>query len=98
MAATMGRGGGETAGFGSRSFVSKEEDSEQFWLRPSLAEQHADDMIDAVRVGLVGAYRRIDSPFGTKRIVYCDWSASGRPLSFGAYTSDHPTDHSSVDS
>ena len=38
--------------------------------------------MDAVRRGVVGDYEPFTSPFGERRVVYSDWSASGRSLRF----------------
>lgn len=30
----------------------------------------------------IGSYKRFLTPFGYRRLIYCDYTASGRPLSF----------------
>jgi len=60
---------------GVRAFAGQE--SLPFWLQPSLADDK-EGIVDAVRRGVVGDYEPFMSPFGERRVVYSDWSASGR--------------------
>jgi len=60
---------------GARAFAGQE--SLPFWLQPSLADDK-EGIVDAVRRGVVGDYEPFMSPFGERRVVYSDWSASGR--------------------
>jgi len=39
-------------------------------------------LIDAIRDGIIGDDRCIDGPFGTRRVTYADYTASGRSLGF----------------
>lgn len=67
-------------GFGERRFGNSE-DSSRFWERPGLANS-SDAIVDHIRRSVVGDHHPLDSPFGPKQLTYCDWSASGRALSF----------------
>ena len=73
-------------GFGERRFGT--EDSSRFWERPGLANS-SDAIVDHIRRSVVGDHHPLDSPFGPKQLTYCDWSASGRALSFGGWHNSH---------
>ncbi|HKZ25177.1 MAG TPA: aminotransferase class V-fold PLP-dependent enzyme, partial [Acidimicrobiia bacterium] len=42
----------------------------------------ADELIDKIRLSVIGADVAVDGPFGLRRVTYADYTASGRSLSF----------------
>jgi selenocysteine lyase/cysteine desulfurase len=40
------------------------------------------ELIDRIRDGVIGDRRGIQTPFGTKPLIYADYTASGRSLDF----------------
>jgi len=42
----------------------------------------ADELIDKIRLSVIGANVAVDGPFGLRRVTYADYTASGRSLSF----------------
>jgi selenocysteine lyase/cysteine desulfurase/tRNA(Ile)-lysidine synthase TilS/MesJ len=46
-----------------------------------LASQPDESHVDVLRRQLVGRLTPFTTPFGVKRLVYADWTATGRPLS-----------------
>lgn len=41
-----------------------------------------DGLVDLVRRSVIGEHEAVDTPFGRRRVVYADYTASGRALSF----------------
>jgi hypothetical protein len=46
------------------------------------AEQHAQRLCVTIRDAIIGARATTNTAFGDRRITYCDYTASGRALSF----------------
>ena len=42
----------------------------------------ADTLIDLIRASVIGEDEVVDGPFGSRRVTYADYTASGRSLSF----------------
>ncbi len=42
----------------------------------------ADDLIAAIRDAVIGLDEVVDGPFGPRPVIYADYTASGRSLSF----------------
>jgi len=40
------------------------------------------DLLNNIRTGIIGRDRAIDGPFGPRRVIYADYTASGRSLDF----------------
>ncbi|MES1182366.1 MAG: aminotransferase class V-fold PLP-dependent enzyme, partial [Myxococcales bacterium] len=49
---------------------------------PPFPETATEDLIDDIRSSLIGEGAVLDGPFGPRRMVYADFAASGRALSF----------------
>ncbi len=47
-----------------------------------MTPSHAEHMIEYIRDSIIGDDQAIDGPFGSRRMVYSDYTASGRSLSF----------------
>ncbi|MCK5800205.1 MAG: aminotransferase class V-fold PLP-dependent enzyme, partial [Deltaproteobacteria bacterium] len=45
-------------------------------------DQHVDPLIDRVRESVIGSDQSIEGPFGSHRVTYADYTASGRSLGF----------------
>jgi hypothetical protein len=43
---------------------------------------HKEKLLEYIRGNIIGAGRSFESPFGTRRVVYADYTASGKALSF----------------
>ena len=41
-----------------------------------------DQLLDSIRQGIIGDDRAVAGPFGTRRVTYADYTASGRSLDF----------------
>jgi selenocysteine lyase/cysteine desulfurase len=50
--------------------------------KESGLSEHAPQLIERVRNGIIGDDRAIDGPFGVRRVTYADYTASGRSLDF----------------
>ncbi|WP_306029464.1 aminotransferase class V-fold PLP-dependent enzyme [Stappia sp. MMSF_3263] len=56
--------------------------SEARGFRSTLSEAGPEALIDAIRAGVIGEGQAIATPFGVRPLVYADYVASGRGLSF----------------
>jgi selenocysteine lyase/cysteine desulfurase len=50
--------------------------------KESGLSEHAPQLIEGIRNGIIGDDRAIDGPFGVRRVTYADYTASGRSLDF----------------
>jgi selenocysteine lyase/cysteine desulfurase len=46
------------------------------------ARMESDQLIDAIRAGVIGDDEAVAGPFGVRRVTYADYTASGRSLAF----------------
>jgi len=47
-----------------------------------VSDEGAERLCHEIREGVVGAKLMIDTPFGSRRLMYCDYTASGQALEF----------------
>jgi len=52
------------------------------WWRTHRRRSEPEHLIDRIRSSVIGDDAAIDGPFGPRRLVYADYTASGRALSF----------------
>ena len=74
----MEAGAGKMSKLGARSFYDFQNDQ----TSPQDRRQTLEEISELIRNNLIGNDQTFTGPYGVRKIVYCDYIASGRSLKF----------------